>query len=246
MNCKNCGREVAENYCPNCGQSTKVDRINLSNVVRELSESVFQIDKGLFYTAKELFVRPGRSIKEYLDGKRKKHFKPIAYALTLSTIYFILSQLLGSKTFVSDFLVGYTDAMETPTTETQQLALLKWFAKNYAYTTLFLLPIYALASYLAFYKAGFNYLEHFVLNAYITGQQAIIYALFSVSNLLIDNRDLLASATLCLSIAYAFYVFWQFFDAQSRIAVVLRALLTYVLSLLFLLTVLFIFFLATR
>ena len=61
MNCKNCDQIVGGNFCTHCGQSTKIDKVNLPNFVRELSDSVFQINKGFFYTLKALFVRPGHS-----------------------------------------------------------------------------------------------------------------------------------------------------------------------------------------
>ncbi|MCB0631023.1 MAG: DUF3667 domain-containing protein, partial [Lewinella sp.] len=66
MNCKNCNQTAGGNFCAHCGQSTKVDKINLPNFLRELSEGVFQINRGFFFTLKELFVRPGYSIRAYL------------------------------------------------------------------------------------------------------------------------------------------------------------------------------------
>jgi hypothetical protein len=86
MNCKNCSQIINGNFCTHCGQSTKVDRINLSNFLSELSEGIFQINKGLFYSVKELFLRPEYNIRAYLNGKIKNHFKPIAYVFILSTV----------------------------------------------------------------------------------------------------------------------------------------------------------------
>lgn len=246
MNCKNCDEVVNGNFCTHCGQSTKVDKVNLPNFLRELSDSVFQINKGFFYTLKALFIRPGHSIREYLNGKRKNHFKPIAYALTLSTIYFLLSQFTGSKTFLNDAITGWSEGMSDSKIETSELATFNWFAKNYAYTVLMLLPLYALASYLSFIEAGFNYLEHCVLNAYITGQQAIFYSLSSILSLITEGNDFLASIGIWLSIFYTFFVFGQFFSEQSRMAVGLRLLLTYALYLIMLLLIIFIIFIASQ
>ena len=246
MNCKNCNHIVNGNYCAHCGQSTKVDRINLPNFLSQLSESIFQIDRGFFYTLKALFVRPGHSIKEYLQGKRKNHFKPIAYLLTLSTIYFLLSQFVESGTIVNDFVQGFANASLKTEMEARHLAILKWFAKNYAYTTLLLLPVYSLASYLVFAKAKYNYLEHVVLNAYITGQQAVFYSLSVLLIIISNNEDLWVTTALFISIVYTFFVFWQFFSEQGRVAVILRSILTYVLYFLFLMLVIaFIFILGS-
>ncbi len=243
VNCKNCGQNASGNFCAHCGQSTKVDKINFSNFLKELSDSIFQVNKGLFYSLKELFVRPGHSIREYLDGKRKNHFKPVAYAFTLSTIYFLLSQLLETGTFMNDFIEGYSNGLDDPEEEVNELANLQWFAKNYAYTMLLLLPLFSLASFLAFAGAGFNYLEHLVLNAYITGQQAVLYLLSAIFSLVTRDDNWLAALTLFLSTAYVFYVFWQFFSEKSRVAVVLRSVLTYGLYItMLLLFIIFLFF----
>ncbi len=230
MNCKNCERLVEGNFCPFCGQSTKVNKINFFYFLNELSGSIFQVNKGFFYTLKELFIRPGHSIRDYLSGKRKQHFKPIAYALTLSTIYFILAQLLGSQTFLNDASEGFFNYESETGTSTSQLAIFNWFTKHYAYTILMLLPIYALASYLVFLGAGYNYLEHFVLNSYITGQQALLYSFISIGSFFTGKEDILALVMLVTSMAYAFWFFWQFFSKQGRITAVLRSILVYILS----------------
>jgi len=235
MNCKNCGHLVDGNFCSHCGQNTRVDKINFSNFLSELSGSVFQVNKGFFYTLKQLFIRPGHSIREYLHGKRKRHFKPIAYVLILSTIYFVISQLTGNNTLVGDVFEGYANAGGTELKK----PFFMWFAKNYAYTVLTLLPIFTLASYLAFFKAGFNYLEHFVLNAYITGQQAIFYATSLVVGLVIGDQDIMTFIAVGVSVSYLLIVFWQFFSNQSRIGVVFRTIMTYFIYLFLLVSVFF-------
>lgn len=239
MRCKNCNQIVDGNFCSHCGQKVKVDKINLPNFLNEVSDTIFQINRGLFYTMKELFVRPGYCIREYLSGKRKNHYKPIAYAFTLSAIYFLISQLSGSDTFVNDFISGYSNSSNSPETNANQLPIFNWFAENYPLTMLLLIPIFSLASYLSYFKSGFNYLEHFVLNSYITGQQAIIYSLFAIISLVTSNSDLLVYLTILFSTAYAFFTFWQFFSEQSRTSVILRFLLTYTIYLFTLLLLLF-------
>ena len=107
MNCKNCGKIVEGNFCSYCGQNSKVGKINFPNFLNQVSESVFLINKGFFYTLINLFVRPGESIRDFLNGKRKDHFKPIAYALVLSTIYFLISRIAEQNTLVEDLISGF-------------------------------------------------------------------------------------------------------------------------------------------
>ena len=47
-------------------QNSNVSRINITSFLDEVSVSVFQINKGFLFTLKELFLRPGKSLNEYL------------------------------------------------------------------------------------------------------------------------------------------------------------------------------------
>lgn len=238
MNCKNCGHIVDGNFCSHCGQSSKVSRINFPNFIAEVSEGIFQVNKGFFYTLKELFTRPGNSIKEFLDGKRKNHFKPIAYVLTLSTLYFLITQIIDQNTWIDDLISGWLLGATGEDTGPQVPKILLWLAKNYGYSTLLLLPVFSLASYLSFRKFGKNYLEHIVIKSYVAGQQAIFYTLFAILGTLIKS-DLMQVIPLLIAVSYTCWVFWQLFSGENLVITILRSLITYILYLLFSLVLLF-------
>lgn len=219
------------NFCTHCGQKSTVGKITLSNFIKELTDTVFQVDRGLFYSMKELFVNPGDSIREYLNGKRKSHFKPIAYVFTLSTIYFLLSQLLENGTFVNDFIEGFIAYEDTPGSASNEMSTFNWFTKNYAYTMLLLLPLNALASFIAFRGTGFNYLEHFVLNAYVMGQHAIFYSIASLLCLISFNYINLSDVAIFVSIVYSGFVYYQFFNKLNRGVFFFRFILMYIIYL---------------
>ena len=230
MNCKNCGDTIEGKYCSQCGQLSSTGRLTSASLVDELSESIFQVNRGFFFTAKELSVRPGNTIVEYLDGKRKPHFKPIAYVLALSTIYFLITQVAAQNTWVGDVVSGWMEGVSDPDAEIPTVA--RWIINNYAYTTLLLLPVFSLASYLSFFKAQKNYIEHIVINCYITGHQAIFYALFAILHALVE-KDIMEVLPLPLAVAYAFWVFGQAFSSSGWLINILRTLLAYLLYLVF-------------
>lgn len=239
MNCKNCGEISSGNFCSQCGQKLNVKRISLSSLFNDLVESVFQVNSGLFFTLKELFVRPGKSIQEFLNGKRKNHFKPIAYVLLFSTIYFIVSKITNQNTWMDDAIFGFTKGAYDQGEQLELSKMMTWFISNFAYTSLLLVPVFSLASYLCFSKFEPNYFEHVVLNSYITGQQAIFYILFCLLRSVIDS-ELMEMIPFLITIAYSFFVFFQFFNKGNRILNILRSLLTYVLYLIFSLGILII------
>lgn len=232
MDCKNCGEIVEGNYCSHCGQNSNVGKITISNLLDDLTNNVFQVNRGFFFTVKELFARPGSSIKAYLNGKRKKYIKPITYLLTLSTAYFLISQITGQNTWMDDLISGFSNGAYDSGEGTEVPPILTWFSKNFAYTTLLLLPVFSFASYLSFLGLGRNYLEHFIINSYTTGQQAIFYSL-SALIMTSTGSGIIESLPLLIAVSYTFWVFWQFFTEGNRLSNILRSMLTYILYLIF-------------
>lgn len=235
INCKNCGHSVAGQFCSNCGQKSSVDRINLSNFLEEISTSIFLVNKGILYTTKELFIRPGKSIEEYLDGKRKIHFKPVAYVIAFSTLYFLITKLSGENTWMNEILIGLSSDKDSTVDLPPSLT---WLANNFAYAALFSIPFFSLASYLSFLGFKKNYLEHLVLNAYIAGQQSIFYSFFITLKVFIDS-EVLEVIPVFISTIYTFWVFWQFFSEGNRFVNILRTLLSYLLYLILTIGIIF-------
>lgn len=229
MNCKNCEKKISGNFCSHCGQKSSIEKITLSSFLEELSESVFQLNKGFFYTVKMLFLNPGNSIRAFLKGKRKPHFKPISYALTLSTVYYILSKFLDCKTWMNNFIESFANGAKSSSVDNEVLYLFTWLSNNFAYTTLISIPIFSLASYLLFIKEKFNYLEHIVINAYIIGQQAIIYSLFLFVTSFTNNL-FFESLSFFGCVGYNFWVYWQIFNTGNRILNVLRTTMVYFIN----------------
>jgi hypothetical protein len=243
MNCKNCGNDIVGRYCHHCGQKADVGRLNFSYLIKETTTSIFQLNTGFFYTAIQLLIAPGKSIKEYLEGKRKKYFKPVSYLFILSTVYFLVTMAIDERTWMGDFVSGWNEGSRENDTETQQILI--WFSQNYAYATLFLVPIFSVGSFLAFLRFKKNYIEHIVINAYVTGQQSIIYSLFAIAGLIVENK-LLGVASFALSTSYNFFVYYRFFNEGNRAINILRSLFAYVIYLILSLALFILVFLISK
>lgn len=204
----------------------------MNSLLNEVSQGVFKVNKGFFYTMKGLFLRPGSLLQEFLEGKRKQHFKPISYVLVLSTLYFLVTQFVGQSTWFDDLVTGFMEGGVERNKDAEAPSVLIWLSNNYAYASLLLLPVFSLASYLAFLHFSKNYFEHIVINAYITGQQAILYAIFALTGTFIET-ELLEAFPFLVSPAYTFWVFWQVFPKGNRVLNILRSLMAYILYLLF-------------
>lgn len=89
-NCKNCSLNFEGNYCPQCGQSAHEHRIDAKYILHDVPHSIFHVDQGFFYTLKSMFTRPGAMVQDFLEGKRVKYFRPLAYVVIMSAICTLL------------------------------------------------------------------------------------------------------------------------------------------------------------
>jgi len=241
MICKNCENNFEGKFCNNCGQKSNTKRVNFNYLINEISTSFFQVNHGIFFTIKELTLRPGKSIKDFLNGKQKQHFKPLAFVLLTSTIYIVIAYLFGEKTYLGALFSGLSDGIAA-NSETKELLefqnVLNWLSNNFTYLTLLLLPLFSLASYLFFIKEKYNYFEHLILNFYIKGQQTVIYIVFYLLFMLfkIELDHPLGFFIIILPFLYVFWTFIQFFNKKT-LSTILLTIFTYILFYIFILII---------
>jgi hypothetical protein len=218
-------------FCAHCGQKARVGRISLANLLNEISDSVLQVNRGFFYTLIQLSSRPGNTLADYLDGRRKSHFKPVAYLLVLSTLYFFIAQWFDQSTMIDDIFMGWLNRETELNPGAELPGFASWLLSHYAYLALLLVPVFSLSSYIAFYTFKKNYLEHLVVNCYITGHLAVIYSLFIVGGT-VAGSDLMKMLSYFAAFTYTFWVFTQLFSKGSTWMNILRVILTYLIYLL--------------
>jgi len=212
MICKNCENQLSGDFCNKCGQKSGVERINFRYLVNEIPNSIFQLNRGFLFTIKELFIRPGHSIREFLSGKRVRHYKPIAFLLITSTIYVLSAYLMSRNTYLSDLISGFKDGIEE-NHQTPDNEFLDWVSKYQIYFPLLILPIFSISTYIAFFKSTYNYFEHLVINFYITGQQMIIYWILGF---IFFKENILMIAPVIAGMVYNFWTFNQLFENKKE------------------------------
>lgn len=218
-NCLNCGSDItAFAYCPNCGQKSSTHRYSLQHfLVHDVVHGVWHIDRGLLYTLKELFVRPGHSVREYVQGKRMKHFNVV------STLLIVLA--------VSLFISSYsTVSMGEISAAWQNKGYLEIARKFYKYIIISALPLYALAGYCLFRKSRQNYSEYLVAYAYAVSALLLLGVVFPLITLVYTNREVLYYVKVITPLLSMVYIYWfhrQYFSAfgYSKKQLVWRSLL---------------------
>src|SRR5690554_4649774 len=160
-NCLNCNQPITGNFCANCGQK-KYKRIDRKYLIDELQYTVLHTNKGFFYTVKNLIKNPGKTAREFIDGNRVNHYKPILLVFLLSTIStFIMYKMIG----MGEILEEYFIEMKVPDASKMN-QFMAWGSNYYPVMMMLMIPFFAFITKIAFRKWGHNYYEHFVMNAF--------------------------------------------------------------------------------
>jgi hypothetical protein len=180
MVCPNCETVYEGNFCPECGQKTVHGRYTLKGLASEVIFSAFQMEKkGLPYTVKELTLRPGKAIKNVLEGQRLSLYPPFKYLILVGTIVVVLS--LRYRFFHSEELTSVN-------ADTYKISFLAdhkvffdgffKFAEDYAtLLNLVAIPIFSFFSFLFFKFYRYNFAESLIINTFITAQQLLFLVL---------------------------------------------------------------------
>lgn len=173
--CKSCGLSGTGNYCNNCGQSFNIRRISFAGLLRDILHFFTHIEKGFGYSLKQLIIAPGHMQRAYVEGKRNIHQKPfsmffICATITALTRYWILSAII--KYYGADII---SEA--------------KFFHEYMVLTYFALMPVYALLTYLMFYKTKYNYTEVGVMMLYTLSFIFLASALISLPRLIYPRME---------------------------------------------------------
>ena len=229
ITCKNCNNTFEGKFCNNCGQSADTHRLDYKSLFKDLRKNFLKyFHGGIFYSAVQLFKRPGHTIREYIEGKRVKHFEPIALLLTLATLYGVLYHTFGINLFVDV-------SNNRSASQTTNLNLInKWLSNNYSLATLLSVPIYSIASFIVFYKQRYNFIEHVYLNTFL-GSQRILLRLMLFALLVIYNGTaqlkIILDVSILLDVVLIIWSYTQFFDKLAKGKAILLSVISYIIFL---------------
>lgn len=254
--CKNCGQETKGNFCSDCGQSTHTHRVNLHHLIHEFLHGVLHVDKGIFFTIKELTIRPGQTIRNYLGGKRVNYFKPFGYLFLIATVYTLIMHFIDIPIINSDSVLKAVHTshgsqefehkeMLVATNNTLQL-FYNWINERYAISALLLLPLSAFVSFLVFYKTRYNYGEHLVINSYIVGQSTLLLIIGIPFIYYLPSLSTWMYIFLPVTTIMRIYMFFSLFNNYKKVSriflsilcIILEYVVAWVVIMIFLMTIL--------
>ncbi len=198
------------------------------------------MDRGIFYSVKHLILRPGHFIRDYIQGRRARHVKPLMLIMILAASmvflakYFLDGDVVGSgiSKGVTAVAVTKIDGQFDPAHLANAFKAVKeWMGNHYTATTLMLLPLEAAAFKLAFRRVGnLNYPEWLVIATFLTAQSfAIMVSAIPLQYWFPQVRNWAVS----LILVYILITLLQFFNPYPRWKSLLRSLLGFGIFLVF-------------
>lgn len=215
-NCRNCKTEISQNYCPQCGDPFQLKRIDGHYIQHEITH-ILHFEKGIFYTIKELLLRPGENVRTFVSENRSRLVKPIIFIIITSLIYTLISHFFH--------LEGYIK-VENPNGISTN-AIDKWVHNNYGYSNIIMGLFIAFWLKVFFSKNAFNYFEILILLCFVIGMGMLIFSVFAIAEGLTKFKLLPVSG--CIYIIYACWAVGQFFN-KRKISGYLKALAAYILG----------------
>lgn len=213
MNCKNCNTEISQNYCPQCGNPAKLHRIDGHFIQHEI-EHLLHFERGFLYTIKELFLRPGQSIKHFIDDDRNRLVKPIVFVIVCALI----------NTFVTKIFEIEVGFIHIDTKQTAMGAIFNWLENHYGYANLFYGIFMAGYARILFKKYKYNFFEILILMCYVLGMQMLIITFFLA--IAFATKIELMPFALIIMMIYNVWSISQFFD-KTKIMNYVKALISH-------------------
>jgi hypothetical protein len=215
--CKNCDTLLNGDFCSKCGNPKTLKRIDGSYILSEIV-SVLYLDKGIFYTIKELIIRPGKNVHNFIHNDRNRLVKPLIFVIVCSLVYTIAQQFLK-------FEDGYVNAGGFGDSSVNSIFM--WIQKNYGYANILMAIFIAGWIKLFFRKYEYNFFEIIILLCFLMGIGMLIYTTFGILESIAKIRVLQIGAV--LGFLYTSWAIGQFFDKKKKMNY-LKGLLAYVLG----------------
>lgn len=167
--CKNCNATLNGNYCSQCGQKHTTGRIFFSDVKDDFFTYFIDLSSPLPRTAIGMLTQPGKLIRRYIKGERKKFYQPVQYFVLSVAFYYFVRWL----TQYDPVDIGYQLSGATPPDPAQMNLREKTSVFMSKHVNLLLFLLIGISSgffRLFFRKAEVNYTEYLVFGFYTVGQ----------------------------------------------------------------------------
>jgi hypothetical protein len=209
--CKNCGYTFEGKYCSHCRQEAHTERLTLREIGRQIRNASVDVDRGLLFTIRELFLRPGVTLRNYLEGKRVNYSNPFFFVLLAAGFASLLFMTFDVSLPVQAINLERIERLSP-------LVAQKYFVLVGA----FFMVMLSVSDGLLYRDSGLNAAELLAVNAFQAGQALVITLLFFPLLLIHDQyieptivHSGIRTALKFTTFAYLVWVRWQLFSPSG-------------------------------
>lgn len=236
ITCRNCSHEYSGQYCSQCGQRADTHPINWHYIWHEIPHSIWHVDRGIAFSLRELTTRPGHSIREFLEGRRVNHYRPLALLLMLGALLLFVQHWLGVS-----FIKAGQEMFQGDTTDASarfknfQNDLNAFIEHNQNLLYIFMIPFFAFGYWLMFRRQRYNYPEMLVVQTFITNfhllVSLVIVVLFWALGGSATAYSIVMGVSMGAMLGYNTIVYYQLMEGRQRlISVALRSIAGYAIG----------------
>lgn len=89
--CPTCATHYKGNYCPRCGQAASISRYSFKKAFLLFIDVWGLGNRGMYHTIRDLFLRPGYMVRDYLNGMHMAYFPPFKMLFLLTALSLLVN-----------------------------------------------------------------------------------------------------------------------------------------------------------
>ncbi|MFK7756209.1 MAG: DUF3667 domain-containing protein [Flavobacteriales bacterium] len=193
-------------------------RINWNSISDQVM-SVLNIEKGVFYTVKELLFRPGKAVRKHMFKNRRLLLNPVRFLVLSTTLAtFITFYYMNESSFNTGFEQGFMNVETGNNTSNERVTkalipmLIDLFKQFVNISYFFLVPAGALVSWL-FLRKSYNVPELAVAHCYMWSMVNCFTIVFTPLMLVSDYAIIFLAV---LGFFYPFFFYTKFFNQGAK------------------------------
>ena len=192
--CPTCGTHYEGNYCPRCGQSATIGRYSFKKAFLLFLDVWGLGNRGMFRTIRDLILRPGYMIRDYLQGMQMAYFPPFKMYFLLLALNLVIdtgfnikmenrlekgkieyNEGLRKSLNIDEPATDATNPLDNPVDSSNKAY--EWTINHLSIVTMVFLLLFSFPLYMFFRKSpaypGLKYSEFFVTMVYTTNMMTV-------------------------------------------------------------------------
>ncbi len=180
-------------------------RFTLKTILTEILD-VLMVNKGIFYTLKQLTVSPGETLRGYLETEREKITSPAKYFVIMIGVFYFIYFRFTHTSYVEDYL----DELDGDQIQELSYYFQVYFLDQLSIWSALAIFFFAWMGKIFYKKHQLNYIEHFILHTYVNAQ-VTFYKLILLPAVYLIGYSAYNYIEILITPVYYYFVLHHFF-----------------------------------